>query len=125
MSDTVAKPNRKAAKAAAKAGAQGDAGTTFSIASHARAKRSVREIKSWVGLIGFGLALVLSLDASVPLAIAAERALIAGVAGYLVAWACAVAVWRALLAAELHARVDEVKARREQSAAAASVPGRR
>jgi hypothetical protein len=112
------------AKRKAKAAAKRDPAPSFSIASHARARRSVREIKAWVGLIGFILALVLSHEASVPLAIAAERALVAGVAGYLIAWACAVAVWRALLAAELHARVDELKARREPNAAPASRPVR-
>lgn len=85
----------------------------LSIASDPRARHSVRQAKAWVGLGGFGLALLLSLQAGVPLAIAGERALIAGVAGWLVGWGCAVMVWRALLIAELRAHADRLRAERE------------
>jgi hypothetical protein len=111
------------AKAKAKAKDKGGAGAGgddlgLSVATHPHARRSVREIKAWTGLAAFAAALVLSLGAGVPMAMAVERALMAGMAGYLVAWGCALAVWRALLAAQLHARIEEIKAARER----ASVP---
>ncbi|WP_249009109.1 hypothetical protein [Conexibacter sp. DBS9H8] len=96
-------------------GAAPEAGALPSVAGHPRARASVTQIKAGVGLGAFGLALMLSLKASVPLVMAAERALIAGVCGYVIAWGCAVAVWRALLAAELRARADALRAAREDA----------
>ena len=79
------------------------AGAQASVANHPRARASVRRSKGWGGLIGFGIAAYLSLQAGVPAADAGLRALGAGLAGYLLAWACAVAVWRHLVVAELRA----------------------
>ena len=81
----------------------GDAGALASVANHPRARASVRRAKGWGGLIGFGIAAYLSLKAGVPAADAGLRALGAGIAGRLIAWACAVAVWRHLVVAELRA----------------------
>ena len=117
-----AKGKKKAGKKGAKGGADagGSAAPSLSVAADPRARASVRQIKGAVALAAFAIALVLSLQAAVPLATAAERALIAGVAGWLVAWACAVAVWRALLLAELRARVEDLQRQREQTAGGAS-----
>jgi hypothetical protein len=102
-------------KGKGKGGAAPEPGALPSVAGHPHARASVSQIKAGVALGAFAVALLLSLRASVPLDMAAERALIAGVCGYVVAWACALAVWRALLAAELRARVDALQAARENS----------
>ena len=58
------------------------------------------------GLIGFGLTLLLSLQAGVPAFDAVTRSLVAGIAVHLAAWAIAVTVWRQLMLAELRAMHD-------------------
>jgi surface antigen len=85
-------------------GGSGVAGA--SVANHPRARASVRRAKGWGGLIGFGIAAYLSLQAGVPAADAGLRALGAGVVGYVVAWTCAVAVWRHLVVAEMRAAYE-------------------
>lgn len=94
---------RKAARG--KAGARGRAAGPAlpSVADHPRAAVQVTRVKAWAGLAGFALVAFLSMQAGVPTADALLRALVAGVAAYLVAWACAVAVWRHLVIAELRA----------------------
>ena len=84
-------------------GEGGQAAAGASVANHPRARAQVRRAKGWGGLIGFGIAAYLSLQAGVPTADAGLRALGAGLAGYGLAWACAVAVWRHLVVAELRA----------------------
>lgn len=84
-----------------------------SVAAYPRAREQVRRAKGWGGLAGFAIAAFLSLHASVPPEQVALRALAAGVVGYLLAWGCAVAVWRQLIVAELRA----VAERREAGAA--------
>jgi hypothetical protein len=105
-----AKPAAKAkSKPAAKAKSKGKgkgkgkkgAGDGLSIASNPRATAQVRRAKGWGGLFGFGLALYISWQAGVPPAQAGLRALAAGIAGYMLAWACMVTIWRQLLVAEV------------------------
>src|SRR6185437_9849464 len=81
----------------------------LSIATHPRASAQVRRIKGWTGLAGFLLAAIVSWRAGVPGLELGIRALVAGVAGYLVGWGCAVAAWRAILVAELHARLERAQ----------------
>ena len=87
-----------------------------SVTNHPRAGAQIARAKAWGGLAGFALVAVLSLRAGVPTADALLRALLAGVAAYVAAWGCAVAVWRHLVIAELRAvrrhRVAEGAARR-------------
>jgi hypothetical protein len=107
-------PKAKKGKAAAKdkkgkgKGGKGAAaaGSEMSVANHARASAYVRRAKGWGGLISFVLAAVISSRAGVPIATLGGRALLAGAAGYLVAWGCAVAAWRAILGAEIRARIE-------------------
>jgi hypothetical protein len=80
----------------------------MTIGAHPRARRSVRRARAFGGLLGFLVALVLSLRAGVPAWDATARALIAGVAVHLAAWRVAVAVWRQLMLAEL----EQVRERR-------------
>jgi hypothetical protein len=87
-----------------------------SIATHARARHSVRQAKGWVGLAGFAIAAVLSLQASVPLFQVGERALAAGVVGYMLAWWCSVLIWRQLIVAEQRAAIEELERRNADTA---------
>lgn len=83
-----------------------------SIATHPRARASVRRIKAWFGLGAFAVTAVLSLEASVPMLQTGERALIAGVTGYLIAWWFSILVWRQLMIAEQKAAIEEIERRR-------------
>jgi hypothetical protein len=83
----------------------------MTIGAHPRARRSVRRARAFGGLLGFLVALVLSLRAGVPAWDATARALLAGVAVHLAAWRVAVAVWRQLMLAELE-QVREHRAER-------------
>ena len=80
----------------------------MSIGAHPRARRSVRRARAFGGLLGFAVALLLSLRTGVPAWDATARALIAGIVVHLAAWRVAVAVWRQLMLAEL----EQVRARR-------------
>ncbi len=99
----MAKSDEKAKKAKKGASSKGDAEKLPSIANHPRAGAQVARAKAWGGLGGFLIAAVLSWRAGVPTADVLLRALMAGVAGYVGAWACAVVVWRHLVVAELRA----------------------
>jgi hypothetical protein len=103
--DGKSKDKKKGKKGEGDAEADG-----ISLATHPRARSQVRRAKGWGGLAGFGIACYLSLKAGVPPPQAGMRALAAGVAGYLVAWACAVSVWRHLVLAEIRAAVEAAHA---------------
>jgi len=77
-----------------------------SIAAHPRASYQVRRAKGWGGIAGFALAAYFSYKAGVPTADLGLRALIAGIVGYMLAWMCAVTVWRHLVLAELRAAAE-------------------
>ena len=96
----------KNAKKGKKGNGAGDPSGGPSIAAHPRASYQVRRAKGWGGLAGFGIAAYLSHKAGVPAVDLGLRALVAGVAGYMLAWACAVTVWRHLVLAELRAGVQ-------------------
>jgi hypothetical protein len=74
-----------------------------SVAAHPRASYQVRRAKGWGGIAGFAIAAYLSHQAGVPTFDLALRALVAGIVGYMLAWGCAVTVWRHLVLAELRA----------------------
>jgi hypothetical protein len=67
-----------------------------SVAAHPRASLHVARAKGWGGLIGFLLGGYMALPTNT-LAVVGLRALMAGVACYLAAWAGAVFVWRHLV----------------------------
>jgi hypothetical protein len=112
----------KKAKSEKQKGAKGKKGPAHepapysSIATHPRARASVRRAKAWTGLAAFAIAAVLSLKASVPVVQSGERALAAGVAGYLLAWWFSMLVWRQLMLAEQRAAVEEIERRRAAEA---------
>lgn len=94
---------------ASKKGKGGQAGGV-SVAAHPRAAAAVKRAKGFGGLGGFLLAAYLSWKAGVPPDQIGLRALAFGVAGWLVAWACAVAIWRHLVIAELRTAVETGRA---------------
>ena len=100
------KKDKKAKKG--KKGKKGEEGPPLSVARHPKAGPQVRRAKGWGGLTGFVVAAVLSYQANVPPFEVALRALAVGVAGYVVAWACSVTVWRVLLAAELRLLYEQL-----------------
>lgn len=95
----------KAGKGKSKGKSAADSGG-ISLSTHPQASLAISTLKAWGGLIGFGLAAYLSLQAGVPLGQVGMRAIIAGVAGYMVAWACGVAAWRAIVTAEARAQLE-------------------
>ena len=96
----------KKAKKGKKGKGKVDASAGPSVAAHPRASRQVRKAKGWGGLAGFAIAAYLSHKAGVPTVDLGLRAIIAGIVGYLLAWACAVTIWRHLVLAELRALAD-------------------
>jgi hypothetical protein len=102
--DAEVKDAGKKTKGKGKGG--GDASDGPSIAAHPRASEQVRRAKGWGGIAGFGIAAYLSHKAGVPVVDLGLRAIIAGIAGYMLAWACAVTVWRHLMVAELRAAAE-------------------
>jgi hypothetical protein len=109
---------------------KGDASSGPSVAAHPRASYQVRKAKGWGGMAGFGIAAYLSYKAGVPTVDLGLRAIIAGMVGYMLAWACAVTIWRQLVVAEMRAAVeravpsspDMIPARAEAAKNAAPAP---
>lgn len=85
---------------------KGNASQGPSVAAHPRASYQVRRAKGWGGLAGFGIAGYLSYKAGVPMFDLGARAIMAGIAGYMLAWFCAVTVWRQMVLAELRTAVE-------------------
>jgi hypothetical protein len=92
------------------------------IVAHPRAMRSIARAKGWAGLLGFFIAGYMALPTST-LAGAGLRALLAGVASYVVVWGAAVFIWRRLVMLELKGRQAQMLADLEKAAAARLGPG--
>ena len=107
-----AKGNKKAKKG--KGAADG-----ISVAGHPRAAAQVRRAKGFGGVTFFFITAYFSYKAQVPPDQVALRALIGGIGGYLLAWMCAVTVWRQLVLAELRAAIESGRARMEPVAPSA------
>ena len=105
-SDAKTKGNKKAKKG--KGSADG-----ISVAGHPRAAAQVRRAKGFGGVTFFLITAYYSYKAGVPADQVALRALIAGIGGYMLAWMCAVTVWRQLVLAELRAAIESGRARME------------
>jgi uncharacterized membrane protein YccC len=87
------------------AGGRAPATGVVRIADHARAVEGIRRAKGAGGLAGVLLAFVASSGGSVPGAEVMLRMLLGGLAGWMLAWAAAVLVWRHLIEAEIRAAV--------------------
>ena len=108
MSKKADKPDDKKEKKKGKD--KGGAPAGPSVASHPRARYQVRRAKGWGGIAGFAIAAYLGYQAGIPTVDVGERALAAGIVGYMLAWACAVTVWRHLVLAELKAAIERHEA---------------
>ena len=86
----------------------------ISVAQHPRATRSIRRSKAWAGLLALALVGLLSWRAGVPPFEVGVRALLAGIALYLVVWAAGVALWQRIVVQEAKA---EAERRRDERAA--------
>jgi len=107
----VAKQTRKGKGAGGKDAA---APAAPSVAAHPQAARSVARMKAWAGLVGLVAVGLLSYRAGVPAFESAVRALGAGIALYLVAWAAGIAFWRQLVRAEVRQAAERRRELREQ-----------
>jgi hypothetical protein len=121
MSD---EPDKKKDKKAKKQkGADEAASDVVSVAAHPRARASIRRARARTALAAFAIVLLFSLHAGVPGQDAALRAVLAGLVGNLVGWACALAVWRQIVVQEVRivadARAERARARAEARAAEA------
>jgi hypothetical protein len=97
---------------------QAPAAPAASVAAHPRAQPHVTSARGWGGLAGFGLAAAMSWSAGIPLADVLLRALVGGVAGFLLAWYGAVTVWSHLVVAEIRAAHREAEEAAEHAARA-------
>jgi hypothetical protein len=86
-----------------------------SIAGHPRAKLAIRRARSRASFVVFLLVLLLGHKAGLSWFDATWRALVAGLAANLIAWRCAIFVWRHLIVAELR-QAEEVYAERRRTA---------
>lgn len=104
--DKKDKKDKKKKKGKDGAASAPNASNAPSVANHPRARYQVRRAKGWGGIAGFAIAGYLSYKAGVPTFDVGLRALVAGVVGYMLAWMCAVSVWRHLVQAELRAALE-------------------
>jgi hypothetical protein len=96
------------------------------LSQHPRAKHQIRVAKGWAGLAGCALAGYASWHGGAPFVDTALRALMWGVASYLLMWFCAVQVWRHVAIAEVRAAEKmwrERKAEAEQAARERAMAG--
>ena len=95
--------------------AEAPAVQSASIAAHPRARAAIRRVRARVGFGVFLLVLVFGHLAGQTWFDATWRGLIAGVAANLIAWRCALIVWRHILLAELR-QAEERYAERRRAA---------
>jgi hypothetical protein len=92
--------SKKAKKAAAQPKASSG---EIKLSEHPRARHQIRVAKGWAGLIGCAFAGYMSWHGGAPFFDTALRALLWGVAAYMLVWFCAVQVWRQIVIAEVRA----------------------
>jgi hypothetical protein len=85
------------------------------LSEHPRAKRQIRLAKSWAGLAGCAFAGYASWKSGAPFFDTVLRALLWGVAAYIVVWFCAVQVWRQIAIAEVRAAEKNWLERRREA----------
>jgi small-conductance mechanosensitive channel len=86
-----------------------------SIAAHPRAKPAIRRARSRAAFIVFLLVLLFGHKAGLSWFDATWRALVAGLAANLIAWRCAIYVWRHIIVSELR-QAEEAYAERRRAA---------
>jgi hypothetical protein len=93
---------KQAAGRSAKGKARGGTGE-IKLSEHPTARRHIRLAKGWAGLAGCALAGYASWKGGAPFFDTVLRALLWGVAAYMLVWFLAVQVWRHLAIAEVRA----------------------
>src|SRR3954468_2704595 len=83
------------------------------LAAHPRARRQIGLAKSYAGLAGFALAGWAAYRGGAPFLDVASRALMWGMAAYVLVWALAVLVWRHLAVAEVRAAEKRWRERKQ------------
>lgn len=91
-----------------------------SIANHPRARVSIRRVRARVALIVFALVILQAHGAGISGQESVLRGLLAGIAGYVGAWAIGLAVWKHIVLAELRAAHQRRQARRAEAVRAAA-----
>jgi hypothetical protein len=86
------------------------------VAEHPVAARQIARARAWGALIGFVVAYWLSRRAGLPFPESGGRALVAGLACRLLAWAAVVTVWRQLIPAQIAAAQHRALAASQQAA---------
>ena len=104
------KVDKKGAKG--KKGAQGSG--EIKLSEHPRARHQIRLAKGWAGLAGCAFAGYASWHGGAPFVDTALRALLWGVAAYVLVWFCAVQVWRQVAIAEVRAAEKEWRERKAE-----------
>jgi hypothetical protein len=91
------------------------------LSAHPRAQRSIARTKAMGGLVGFVIGFWMASKTGLPAWDVGVRALVGGIAGYVLLWLAAVVVWRQYARAEFRAvekrrrqRIAEYNARMEQ-----------
>jgi hypothetical protein len=114
------KKKGKAEEQPAEGGAQ-----SIRLSAHPRAMASIRRVRAWCGLVGFGLVTILALRSGLLLPDAVLRGLAGGAVAHFAGWFVAIKLWRHVALAELdaarerhEARVEEIKRRATEEAAA-------
>jgi hypothetical protein len=108
---------RRASARGGKPAKRGGESKAVVLRNHPRARRQIGLAKSYAGLAAFVFAGWAAWHAGRPFFEVAERALLWGMAGYLLVWAVAVHVWRHVAIAEVRAaekRWREARAEEEQ-----------
>src|SRR3954454_22765715 len=83
------------------------------LSAHPRAMVSIRRVRAWCGLIGFGLVTILSLRSGLLLPDAVLRGLVGGAVAHFAGWFVAIKLWRHVALAELDAARERHEARIE------------
>src|SRR3954467_9039728 len=90
------------------------AGVTVSLAAHPRARAGIRRARTRAALIAFALVLVLNLIGDQTAFDAIWRALLAGIVVNVIAWRCAIVVWRHIILAEVRAAEEQLAERQRE-----------
>jgi hypothetical protein len=112
----VSKKDDKKAGAKGKKGKNGSAQVSgeIKLSEHPRARHHIRLAKGWAGLAGCAFAGYASWHGGAQFDDTVLRALLWGVAAYVLVWFCAVQVWRQLAIAEVRAAEKEWRERKAE-----------
>jgi hypothetical protein len=99
-----------------RAGGRGQgAGAQISLSQHPRAKSQIAIAKGWAGLVGAAFSGYLAWKGGLPFFDTVLRALLWGVASYMLVWFLAVQVWRQLAIAEVRAAEKQWLERKQEA----------